>query len=86
MTRTPKQAHRLMTSHIKGQQPGQRGCASVRTGVMWGDSERAGVRVLRSVRKSRSAEMERSEEKKNGEPHYFTFEVSWEVANKGNFL
>ena len=30
--------------------------------------------------------MERSEEKKNGEPHYFTFEVSWEVANKGIFL
>ena len=27
--------------------------------------------------------MEPSDGNEDGEPHYFTFEVSWEVANKG---
>ena len=31
----------------------------------------------------RFAEMEQSARNEDGEPHYFTFEVSWEVANKG---
>lgn len=29
------------------------------------------------------AEMEPFARNEDGEPHYFTFEVSWEVANKG---
>ena len=32
------------------------------------------------------AEMEPSEGETKKEPSYFTFEVSWEVANKGNLI
>lgn len=32
------------------------------------------------------AEMEPSEGETKKEPKYFTFEVSWEVANKGNLI
>ena len=32
------------------------------------------------------AEMEPSEGETKKEPNYFTFEVSWEVANKGNLM
>ena len=32
------------------------------------------------------AEMEPSEGETKKDPNYFTFEVSWEVANKGNLM